>query len=144
MSDTIAALATAPGRAALAIVRISGPGTAPILWELTGVPISARRASVRRLKHDGMLIDETLVLWMPGPNSYTGEDMAELQLHGGPGVVGAALEAVTAMGARLAQPGEFTRRAFARIASMKLCSCLKETRKPHQRWTWTCRSRLHI
>ncbi len=113
MSDTIAALATAPGRAALAIVRISGPGTAPILWELTGLPIGARRASVRKLKHEGVLIDEALVLWMPGPNSYTGEDMAELQLHGGPGVVGAALEAVTAMGARLAQPGEFTRRAFA-------------------------------
>ena len=113
MSDTIAALATAPGRAALAIVRISGPGAAPVLWELTGVPITARRASVRRLKHDGVLIDEAVVLWMPGPNSYSGEDMVELQLHGGPGVVGAALEAVTAMGARLAQPGEFTRRAFA-------------------------------
>lgn len=113
MSDTIAALATAPGRAALAIVRISGPGTAPILWELTRTQINARRASVRRLSHDGMLIDEALVLWMPGPNSYSGEDMAELQLHGGPGVVGAALEAVTALGARLAQPGEFTRRAFA-------------------------------
>ena len=113
MPDTIAALATAPGRAALAIVRISGPGTAAILWDLTQTPINERRASVRRLSYNGVLIDEALVLWMPGPNSYSGEDMAELQLHGGPGVVGAALEAVTALGARLAQPGEFTRRAFA-------------------------------
>jgi tRNA modification GTPase len=113
MIDTIAALATAPGRAALAIVRVSGPRTADILWSLTGTPINARRASVRRLHHDGVLIDEALVLWMPGPQSYSGEDMAELQLHGGPGVVGAALEAVVALGARLAEPGEFTRRAFA-------------------------------
>jgi tRNA modification GTPase len=113
MTDTIAALATAPGRAALAIVRLSGPHTADILWSLTGVAIKARRASVRRLAYGGALIDEALVLWMPGPNSYSGEDMAELQLHGGPGVVGAALEAVTALGARLALPGEFTRRAFA-------------------------------
>ena len=94
MSDTIAALATAPGRAALAIVRISGPGTAPILWELTGVPISARRASVRRLKHDGMLIDEALVLWMPGPNSYTGEDMAELAAMVDDGRVRPAVDSV--------------------------------------------------
>jgi tRNA modification GTPase len=113
MTDTIAALATAPGRAALAIVRLSGPHTADILWSLTGVAIKARRASVRRLAYGGAPIDEALVLWMPGPNSYSGEDMAELQLHGGPGVVGAALEAVTALGARLALPGEFTRRAFA-------------------------------
>lgn len=113
MIDTIAALATAPGRAALAIVRVSGPRTADILWSLTGTPIKARRASVRRLRHEDALIDEAVVLWMPGPNSYSGEDMAELQLHGGPGVVGAALEAVTALGARLAEPGEFTRRAFA-------------------------------
>lgn len=113
MTDTIAALATAPGRAALAIVRISGPGTADILWALTGSALQARRASVRRLAHHDGPIDEALVLWMPGPRSYTGEDMAELQLHGGPGVVGAALEAVVALGARLALPGEFTRRAFA-------------------------------
>ena len=113
MIDTITALATAPGRAALAIVRVSGPRTADILWSLTGAPIAARRASLRRLGHDGVPIDEALVLWMPGPNSYSGEDMAELHLHGGPGVVGAALEAVTSLGARLAEPGEFTRRAFA-------------------------------
>ena len=113
MTDTIVALATAPGREALAIVRISGPRTADILWALTETALSARRASVRRLRHEGAPIDEAVVLWMPGPNSYSGEDMAELQLHGGPGVVGAALEAVTALGARLAQPGEFTRRAFA-------------------------------
>ncbi len=113
MIDTIVALATAPGRAALAIVRISGPRTAEILWALTGAPIEARRASVRRLAHDGLLIDEALILWMPGPASYSGEDMCELQLHGGPGVVGAALDAVVALGARMAKPGEFTRRAFA-------------------------------
>ena len=72
-----------------------------------------RRASLRRLSHGGFALDQALVLWMPGPASYTGEDMAELQLHGGPGVIGAVLEAALALGAKMAEPGEFTRRAFA-------------------------------
>ncbi|MDB5500009.1 MAG: thdF, partial [Phenylobacterium sp.] len=74
---------------------------------------AARRASLRRLKDaDGQAIDEALVLWLPGPGSYTGEDSAEFHVHGGPAVVGALVGALSAQGLRLAEPGEFTRRAF--------------------------------
>jgi tRNA modification GTPase len=113
MTDVIVALATAPGRAALAVVRLSGAGTGPLLQRLAGRLPPARRASLRILKMDGLPLDQALVLWMPGPASYSGEDMAELHLHGGPGVVGSVLGAAVAFGARLAEPGEFTRRAFA-------------------------------
>lgn len=113
MVDVIVAPATAPGRAALAVVRLSGAGTADILQRLAGRLPPARRASLRTLRHGGAKLDQSLVLWMPGPGSYTGEDTAELHLHGGPGVVGMVLEAAVALGARMAEPGEFTRRAFA-------------------------------
>lgn len=113
MGDTIFALATAPGRAAVAVVRLSGPGAGDALKALGGRPPAARRASVRRLKDQGGgLIDEALVLWFPGPGSYTGEDAAELHLHGGTAVVDHAIEALLALGLRPAEPGEFTRRAF--------------------------------
>lgn len=113
MMDTIFALATAPGRAALAVVRISGPGARAALAALAGGPPPPRRASVRRLTDAaGALIDEALVLWMPGPASYTGEDSAELHLHGGQAVVEGVVTALMDAGARLAEPGEFTRRAF--------------------------------
>jgi len=113
MRDTIFALATAPGRAAVAILRISGPGAGVALRELAGPPPMARHATVRRL-HDagGRPIDEALILWLPGPSSYTGEDMVELQTHGGVAVVSAVTRALEAAGLRLASPGEFTRRAF--------------------------------
>lgn len=113
MSEVIVAPATAPGRAALAVVRLSGSGTGDILRALAGTLPAPRRASLRKLRHEGGAVDQALVLWMPGPASYTGEDMAELHLHGGPGVVGGALEAAVALGARMAEPGEFTKRAFA-------------------------------
>jgi tRNA modification GTPase len=113
MTDIIVAPATAPGRAALAVVRLSGPGTGALVQALAGSLPPPRRASLRRLSHGNAALDKGLVLWMPGPASYTGEDMAELQLHGGPGVVGIVLDAAFALGARLAEPGEFTRRAFA-------------------------------
>lgn len=113
MSDTIFAPATAPGRAAVAVVRLSGPATAEALRALAGSPPPSRRAALRSLRDaDGALIDRALVLWFPAPGSYTGEDAAELHLHGGAAVVGAALEALAALGLRLAEPGEFTRRAF--------------------------------
>lgn len=114
MSDTIFAPATAPGRAAVAVVRISGPGSAAALASL-GVrrPPAPRRAALRVLSRvDGGIIDKALVLWFAGPHSYTGEDSAELHLHGGVAVVGAVTEALLAAGLRLAEPGEFTRRAF--------------------------------
>ena len=113
MTDTIFAPATAPGRAAVAVVRLSGPDSGRVLRQLTGALPSPRRASLRPLKsQDGGLLDQALVLWMPGPGSYTGEDTAELFLHGGPAVVAAVVEALHATGLRLADPGEFTRRAF--------------------------------
>ena len=113
MTDTIFAPATAAGRAAVAVVRLSGPRTAEAVRALAGRLPAARRASLRRLRDGaGAVIDEALVLWLPGPNSYTGEDSAEFHVHGGPAVVGALAEALSELGLRLAEPGEFTRRAF--------------------------------
>jgi len=113
MRDTIFAPATAAGRAAVAVVRISGPDAGPALAALAGPLPAPRRAVVRKLRDArGDVIDQALVLWMPGPGSYTGEDAAELHLHGGPAVVGLATAALAASGLRLAEPGEFTRRAF--------------------------------
>jgi tRNA modification GTPase len=113
MSDTVFAPATAPGRAAVAVVRLSGPRAGEALSALAGRRPAPRRAAVRKLKDAvGRVLDEALVLWMPGPASYTGEDSAELHLHGGPAVVAGVLEALAGLGLRLAEPGEFTRRAF--------------------------------
>lgn len=115
-TDTIVALATAPGRAAVAVVRLSGPGAGAALEALTGAELpAARRASRRRLSHpaNGEVLDEALILWFPGPASYTGEDVAELQLHGGRAVTAGVLEALLARpGLRAAEPGELTKRAF--------------------------------
>ncbi|RZJ46536.1 MAG: tRNA uridine-5-carboxymethylaminomethyl(34) synthesis GTPase MnmE [Brevundimonas sp.] len=112
MTDTVFALATPPGRGAIAIVRLSGPGTDSALTALGAGGLKARMASLRTLTHDGGVIDQALVLRFPGPNSYTGEDCAELHLHGGRAVVEAASKALVALGLRPADPGEFTRRAF--------------------------------
>lgn len=113
MTDTIFAPATAAGRAAIAVVRVSGPKTASAVRALAGQLPAPRRASVRRLfAPDGGEIDEGVVLWFPGPGSYTGEDAAEFHVHGGRSVVGALLEALAALDLRLAEAGEFTRRAF--------------------------------
>ena len=113
MSDTIFAPATAAGRAAVAVVRVSGPKTAMAVGTLAGDVPPARQASLRRLfDGEGQEIDAALVLWFEGPASYTGEDAAEFHVHGGPAVVEALIGALTALGLRLAEPGEFTRRAF--------------------------------
>lgn len=113
MTDTIFAPATAAGRAAVAVVRLSGPLTAKAVRAVAGRLPTARRASLRRLAAaDGQAIDEALVLWFPAPGSYTGEDSAELHVHGGPSVVAALVGALSDLGLRLAEPGEFTRRAF--------------------------------
>lgn len=115
MNNAIFALATAPGRAALAVIRVSGPDAAKVLLDLSGKALPpARMASVRRL-YDPVsreTLDEALVLWMPGPASFTGEDVVELHLHGGPAVASAVSESLAALGLRPAGPGEFTRRAF--------------------------------
>ena len=112
MTSTIFALATPPGRGAIAIIRLSGPGTDQALAALGAENLKPRLASLRTLAHAGAPIDEALVLRFPGPNSYTGEDSAELHLHGGRAVVEAASEALIALGLTPAEPGEFTRRAF--------------------------------
>jgi tRNA modification GTPase len=114
--ETLFALASAPGRAAIAVWRLSGPGTAEGIRLLTGkAPPAPRRASLRKLidPSTGEAIDEALVLWFPGPASFTGEDSAELHSHGGRAVaeaIGAALAKLP--GFRHAEPGEFSRRAF--------------------------------
>ena len=113
MIDTIFALATAAGRAAVAVVRVSGPLSGECLERLAGPLPSARRAALRRLKAaSGEVLDEALVLWLPGPGSFTGEDSAELHLHGGRAGVEAVSKALSDLGLRLAEPGEFSRRAF--------------------------------
>ncbi|HYD28454.1 tRNA uridine-5-carboxymethylaminomethyl(34) synthesis GTPase MnmE [Brevundimonas sp.] len=111
-ADTIFALATPPGRGAIAIIRLSGPGTDEALARLGAAGLKPRMAALRDLSLDGRALDQALVLRFPAPNSYTGEDCAELHLHGGRAVVEAVGEALVALGLRPAEPGEFTRRAF--------------------------------
>ena len=111
-ADTIFALATPPGRGAIAILRLSGPGVDAALTALGAGGLSPRLAALRTLRHRGEMVDQALVLRFPGPNSYTGEDSAELHLHGGRAVVEAASRALIALDVRPAEPGEFTRRAF--------------------------------
>ena len=113
MTGTIFAPATAAGRSAVAVVRLSGPGTGAALEALAGRRPRPREAALRTLRDgQGRAIDQALVLWFEGPSSYTGEDTAEFHVHGGPAVVAGLLEALAAQGLRLAEPGEFTRRAF--------------------------------
>lgn len=138
MTDTIFAPATAAGRAAVAVVRISGPAAAGAVRALAGRVPAARRASMRRLKDGrGREIDQALVLWMPGPDSYTGEDCAEFHVHGGPAVVATLIEALAALDLRLAEPGEFTRRAFEHgkldLAQAEGVADLIEAETEHQR-----------
>lgn len=113
--ETIFALSSGAAPAAIAVVRISGPRAGGALVHLIGKlprPREAKLASLRAA--DGSLLDQALVLWFPGPKSETGEDCAELQLHGGRAIVDAVYaELATFDGFRLAEPGEFTRRAFA-------------------------------
>ncbi|MBB2189334.1 tRNA uridine-5-carboxymethylaminomethyl(34) synthesis GTPase MnmE [Gluconacetobacter azotocaptans] len=114
----IFALATGAGRAAIAVMRLSGAGCDDILRALCGTLPAPRQASLRGLwRRDDpsgpVLLDRALVLWFPAPRSYTGEDSAELHLHAGPAVIAAVSDALVALGARPAEPGEFTRRAFA-------------------------------
>ncbi len=112
MTDTIFALATPPGRGAIAIVRLSGPATDAVLSGLGAPDLAPRYAALRHLSHNGRILDQALVLRFPAPNSYTGEDCAEFHLHGGRAVVDSVTHALIALGLRPADPGEFTRRAF--------------------------------
>jgi len=112
-TDTIVAVATAPGRGGVGVVRISGE-TAQRIAEATCARVPAPRVATLAQFRDaaGEVIDEGLVLWFPGPHSYTGEDVLELQGHGGPVVLEALVSRAVELGARRANPGEFTLRAF--------------------------------
>lgn len=112
--DTIYALASAPGRAGIAVIRVSGPGATGAVEALTGKPLAAARLMVRaRLRsRQNDIIDEGLVVWFAAPASFTGEDVAEFHVHGGRAVVDGLLAALNALtGLRPAEAGEFTRRA---------------------------------
>ena len=113
--DTIFALSSGAPPAGIAVVRVSGPQSEAALFALGGPLPEPRRAVSRALRdHAGDLLDRGLVLWLPGPGTATGEDVAELHLHGGRAVVRAVEAALAALpGLRKAEPGEFTRRAFA-------------------------------
>ncbi|MBQ0823585.1 tRNA uridine-5-carboxymethylaminomethyl(34) synthesis GTPase MnmE [Microvirga terrae] len=113
--DTIFAIASGHGRAAVCLIRISGPESGRVLERMAGGLPAPRRAVVRILKDpsSGEPLDQALVLWMPGPESFTGEDQAELHIHGGLATRAAVLRALGSLGhCRPAQAGEFTRRAF--------------------------------
>ncbi len=111
--DTITAQATPPGRGGIAVVRVSGPRVKSIMQTLLGKEIQPRHAVyLPFLAADGQTIDEGLALFFPNPNSFTGEDVLELQGHGGPVVVDLLLQRLLQLGARLARPGEFSERAF--------------------------------
>lgn len=116
MSDTIVALATAPGRAGVAVIRVSGPQARAALEAVTGLSRPAPRKAIRSRFSDpdeDMPLDDGLSLWFPGPASFTGEDVVELQCHGGRAVVESLLDVLCRLpGLRPAEPGEFTRRAF--------------------------------
>ena len=120
MTDTIAAVATAPGPGAIGILRLSGPGAVPVaaarFRPADGRPLEAHRPHSLvygdLLDAEGAVIDRALATFSRAPHSYTGEDTAELQCHGAPMVLQLGLEGLLAQGARQAGPGEFTRRAF--------------------------------
>lgn len=112
-SDTIAAVATAPGQAGVGMVRVSGPGAAVIAERMLGYTPKPRYAHYGPfLDHNGELIDEGIALFFPNPHSFTGEDVFELQGHGGTVILDLLLREVCTLGARLARPGEFSERAF--------------------------------
>ncbi len=112
-SDTIAAIATPPGRGGIGIVRVSGPGARSIVEGVSGVIPAPRVATLATFRdRDGQPIDQGLMLLFMAPHSYTGEDGAEFQGHGGPSVMRLLLARCVELGARIAGPGEFTQRAF--------------------------------
>ncbi|GAB3283665.1 tRNA uridine-5-carboxymethylaminomethyl(34) synthesis GTPase MnmE [Parahaliea aestuarii] len=111
--DTIVAIATAPGRGGVGIVRLSGTAARAIGESLCGAPLTPRHAHFRVFRDSsGQQLDSGIGLYFPGPNSFTGEDVVELQGHGGPVILDLLVKACCAAGARLARPGEFSERAF--------------------------------
>ena len=112
-ADTIAAIATAQGRGGIGVVRVSGRHSETLARRILGKLPAARHATCGSfLDENGDILDQGVALFFPAPHSYTGEDVLELQGHGGPAVLQLVLQRCLDLGARLAQPGEFTRRAF--------------------------------
>ena len=113
---TIYALSTGPGVSGVAIIRISGPEASEVIKSLTGKEIPRPRvATLRKINNinTSELIDEGIILWFPGPESYTGEDMAEIHIHGGKAVILAVQNEISKIKkCKLAEPGEFTKLAF--------------------------------
>ena len=113
---TIFALSSGPGISGIAVIRVSGPNTKKVLKNLTFLELpKAKTASLRKFRYPGTneLIDEGILLWFPGPESYTGEDMAEFHVHGSRAVIEAMHNSISKIeGCRLAEPGEFTKIAF--------------------------------
>ena len=112
-NDVIAAIATAPGVGGIGVVRVSGPVLGGLGAQLAGkLPLARRVTSTNWRSADGSVIDQGLMIYFPAPHSFTGEDVLELHGHGGPVVMQMLLARTIELGARLAEPGEFTRRAF--------------------------------
>ncbi|TDQ81965.1 tRNA modification GTPase trmE [Dongia mobilis] len=118
-ADTIFALATPAGRSGVAVFRLSGPRSGEVLETLTGRPLPRPREAIRRRLFSSaatdehrILLDDALVIYFRAPASFTGEDVVELHVHGGPAIIAAIGKALSAAGLRLAEAGEFTRRAF--------------------------------
>lgn len=111
--DTICAIATASGRGGIGVVRVSGPQVSTIAQAILGQTPTARYAHLANFRnHNSETIDQGIALYFDAPHSFTGEDVLELQGHGGPAVLQSVLKRCIELGARLAEPGEFTRRAF--------------------------------
>ncbi|MGB0864896.1 MAG: tRNA uridine-5-carboxymethylaminomethyl(34) synthesis GTPase MnmE [Granulosicoccaceae bacterium] len=111
--DTIVAVATAPGRGGVGIVRLSGPDACAISQSLCGKPLPPRTATLAYFRDEqGQTVDQGVALYFPAPGSFTGEEVVELQGHGGPIILDHLLETCVKAGARLARPGEFSERAF--------------------------------
>ena len=112
-NDLIAAIATAPGRGGIGVVRLSGPDLSAVIMGVIGRALRPRHATYARfLDSGGEALDAGIAIYYPAPASFTGEDVLELQGHGGPHVLQMVLERCLELGARLAEPGEFSRRAF--------------------------------
>lgn len=114
--DTIVAIATPPGHGGIGVVRVSGPGALDVGVVLSGrsAPLQPRHATLARIGASGHAIDRAVLTFFPAPHSYTGEDVVEISAHGSPVLLRAVVEAAMQAGARLAEPGEFTFRAFLR------------------------------
>jgi tRNA modification GTPase len=141
--DTIVAAASPPGRGGVGVVRLSGPKTPQIAATLVGDLPAPRHATLSRfLDATGTPIDIGIALFFPGPQSYTGEHVLELQGHGGPVIVEQLIERCMELGARRARPGEFTERAFLND------KIVRRRERPCVRWsansrTW-CRGSLTL